>query len=112
MAGAEARYAAEAGKAEPEAAPAAEPEPEPGPEADQAGIYAEIHEDLAAIGEGIRELSARMDAEDARRAEAQRAMNEPAVWQQPEYQAQAEATLEPSWEPGEAMADMDFEAEI
>ena len=24
----------------------------------------------------------------------------------------AEATLEPSWEPGEAMADMDFEAEI
>ena len=65
-----------------------------------------------AIGEGIRELSARMDAEDARRAEAQRAMNEPAVWQQPEYQAQAEATLEPSWEPGEAMADMDFEAEI
>ena len=52
VAGAEARYAAEAGKAEPEA------------------------------------------------------MNEPAVWQQPE------ATPEPSWEPGEAMADMDFEAEI
>jgi hypothetical protein len=40
------------------------------------------------------------------------AMNEPAVWQQPESQAQAEATPEPSWEPGEAMADMDFEAEI
>ena len=58
VAGAEARYAAEAGKAEPEA------------------------------------------------------MNEPAVWQQPESQAQAEATPEPSWEPGEAMADMDFEAEI
>jgi hypothetical protein len=110
---AEARYAAEAAKAEPEAAPAAEPEPEPGPEADQAEIYAEIHEDLAAIGEGNRELSARMDAEDARRAEAQQeAMNEPTVWQQPESQAQAEATPEPSWEPGEAMADMDFEAEI
>jgi conjugative relaxase-like TrwC/TraI family protein len=109
VAGAEARYAAEAGKAEPEAAPAAEPEPEPGPEADQA----EIHKDLAAIGEGNRELSARMDAEDARWAEAQQeAMNEPAVWQQPESQAQAEATPEPSWEPGEAMADMDFEAEI
>jgi hypothetical protein len=110
---AEARYAAEAAKAEPEAAPAAEPEPEPGPEADQAEIYAEIHEDLAAIGEGNRELSARMDAEDARRAEAQQeAMNEPTVWQQLESQAQAEATPEPSWEPGEAMADMDFEAEI
>ena len=40
------------------------------------------------------------------------AMNEPAVWQQPESQAQAEATPEPSGEPGEAMADMDFEAEI
>jgi hypothetical protein len=100
---AEARYAAGAGKAEPEA------EPEPGPEADQAEIYA----DLAAIGEAIRELSARMDAEDARRAEAQQeAMNEPAVRQQPESRAQAEATAEPSWEPGEAMADMDFEAEI
>ena len=58
MAGAEARYAAGAGKAEPEA------------------------------------------------------MNEPAVWQQPESQAQAEATPEPSGEPGEARADMDFEAEI
>ena len=113
VAEAEARYAAEAGKAEPEAAPAAEPEPEPGPEADQAEIYTEIHEDLTAIGEGIRELSAQMAAEDARRAEAQQeAMNEPAVWQQPEYQAQAEATPEPSWEPSEAMADMDFEAEI
>jgi len=40
------------------------------------------------------------------------AMNEPAVWQQPESQAQAEATPEPSGEPGEARADMDFEAEI
>jgi hypothetical protein len=36
----------------------------------------------------------------------------PAAWQQPESQAQAEATPEPSWEPGEARADMDFEAEI
>ena len=53
VAGAEARYAAEAGKAEPEAA-----------------------------------------------------------WEQPKSQAQAEATPEPFWEPGEAMADMDFEAEI
>jgi hypothetical protein len=51
-----------------------------------------------------------MDAEDARRAEAQQeAMNEPAAWQQPESQTQAEATPESSWEPGEAM---DFEAEI
>jgi hypothetical protein len=41
-----------------------------------------------------------------------KARNEPAVWQQPESQAQAEATPEPSWEPREAMADMDFEAEI
>jgi conjugative relaxase-like TrwC/TraI family protein len=36
----------------------------------------------------------------------------PAAWQRPESQAQAEATPEPSWEPGEAVADMDFEAEI
>jgi len=35
-----------------------------------------------------------------------------AAWEQPKSQAQAEATPEPSWEPGEAMADMDFEAEI
>jgi hypothetical protein len=40
------------------------------------------------------------------------AMNEPAVWQQPESQAQAEATSAPSWKPGEAITDMDFEAEI
>ena len=40
------------------------------------------------------------------------AMNEPTVWQQPESQAQAEAIPGLSWEPGEAMADMDFEAEI
>jgi conjugative relaxase-like TrwC/TraI family protein len=49
-------------------------------------------------------------AEDRYAAEAGKAepgaMNESAVWQQPE------ATPEPSWEPGEAMADMDFEAEI
>jgi hypothetical protein len=50
-------------------------------------------------------------AAEAGKAEP-KAMNEPAVWQQPESQAQAEATPEPSWEPGEAMADMDFEAEI
>jgi hypothetical protein len=36
----------------------------------------------------------------------------PAAWRQPESQAQAEATPEPAWEPGEARADMDFEAEI
>jgi conjugative relaxase-like TrwC/TraI family protein len=94
----------------PETEPAAGPEPEAD---DQAEAYAEIHEDLAAIGKGIRELSARMDAEDARRAEAQQeAMERPAVWQQP----QAEAAMEPSWQPGEAAADteadMDMEAEM
>ena len=46
-------------------------------------------------------------AAEADKAEP-KAVNEPAVWQQPESQA----TREPSWEPGEAMADMDFEAEI
>ena len=50
-------------------------------------------------------------AAEAGKAEP-KARNEPAVWQQPESQAQAEATPEPSWEPREAMADMDFEAEI
>jgi conjugative relaxase-like TrwC/TraI family protein len=92
------------------------PEPEPEPEAGtepEAAMYAEIHEDLAAIGEGIRELSARMDAEASRRAEAQQeAMLRPAVWQQPEAQAQAEAAAEPAWQPAETQADMDFEAEI
>jgi hypothetical protein len=52
----------------------------------------------------VAEAEARYAAE-AGKAEPE-AMNEPAVWQQPE------ATPEPSWEPGEAMADMDFEAEI
>jgi hypothetical protein len=93
--------------------PQASAEPEAGPD-----VYTEIHEDLAAIGDGIRELSDRMEAEDARRAEAQQEMlNEPSPWQQPE--AQAQAGLEPSWQPGEAVADtseaaadMDMEAEI
>jgi hypothetical protein len=35
-----------------------------------------------------------------------------AAWEQPKSQAQAEATPKPSREPGEAMADMDFEAEM
>jgi hypothetical protein len=71
-----------------------------------------IREDLQAIGEGIRELSAQMDAEDARRHEAQQeAMLRPAAWQQAEAQAQAEAeaAAEPSGQPGEAMADMEAE---
>jgi hypothetical protein len=97
-----------------------EPEPESGhdepePEAaDTAAMYAEIHEDLAAIGDGIRELSARADEEASRRAEAQQEiLNEPSPWQQP--QAQAEAAAEASWQPGEAVADdteADMEAEI
>jgi conjugative relaxase-like TrwC/TraI family protein len=90
--------------------PAAESDPEA---ADTAAMHAEIHDDLAAIGEGIRELSDRMEAEAARRAEAQQeAMLRPAVWQQPEAQAQAEAAAEPAGRPAEAQADMDFEAEI
>jgi hypothetical protein len=44
-------------------------------------------------------------------AEAGKAEPE-AAWEQPKSQAQAEATPQPSWEPGEAMVDMDFEAEI
>jgi hypothetical protein len=93
-----------------------EAEAEPAPD-DRAAMYAEIHEDLAAVGDGIRELSARMDDEDARRAEARReSLGRPAAWQQP--QAQAEADLEPSWQAGEvreeaeASAEMDFEAEM
>jgi len=107
--------------AEAEARAGAQPAPEPGPEpeaGDMAGVYAEIAEDLQHIGQGIDELSARMDAEDARRAGAQREMlSEPAPWQQ--AQAQAQAALEPSWQAGEAVtdageaaADMDMEAEI
>ena len=99
----------------------AQPRPQPRsrrPSRIRRQVYAEIHEDLAAIGEGIRELSAQMEAEDARRAEAQQEMlSEPSPWQQPE--AQAQAGLEPSWQPGEAVADaseaaadMDMEAEI
>ena len=48
---------------------------------------------------------------EAQYAEAGKAEPE-AAWEQPTSQAQAEATPELSWEPGEAMADMDFEAEI
>ena len=51
------------------------------------------------------------EAEARYAAEAGKAEPE-AAWEQPKSQAQAEATPEPSWEPGEAMADMDFEAEI
>ena len=99
---------AEAGRAQ------AQPEPEPRPEAeaDPAAVYEEIHEDLQQIGRDIRELSDRMDAEDARRAEVRREIRD-------EPQAQAQAGLEPSWQPGEAVAepaeaaaDMDMEAEI
>jgi len=111
------RRETEAGKGR--AGPGACPEPEAGPEPEAApepDVYAEICEDLAVVGEGIRELSARMDAEDARRAEAQQeAANEPSARQQP--QAQAEAAVEPSWQPGDAVADAseavaDMEAEI
>jgi len=67
-------------------------------------------------GEREAEFRARLpqivaEAEARYAAEAGKAEPE-AVWQQPESQAQAEATPERSWEPGEAMADMDFEAEI
>src|SRR5207253_2597723 len=51
------------------------------------------------------------EAEARYAAEAGKAEPE-AAWEQPKSQAQAEATPEPSWEPGEAMADMEFEAEI
>jgi len=51
------------------------------------------------------------EAEARYAAEAGKAEPE-AAWEQPKSRAQAEATPEPSWEPGEAMADMDFEAEI
>ena len=51
------------------------------------------------------------EAEARYAAEAGKAEPE-AAWEQPKSQAQAEATPEPFWEPGEAMADMDFEAEI
>jgi hypothetical protein len=51
------------------------------------------------------------EAEARYAAEAGKAEPE-AAWEQPKSQAQAGATPEPSWEPGEAMADIDFEAEI
>jgi len=51
------------------------------------------------------------EAEARYAAEAGKAEPE-AAGEQPKSQAQAEATPEPFWEPGEAMADMDFEAEI
>ena len=88
-----------------------EPEPETEPEPEAAGeVYAEIREDLAAIGKGIGELSAQMEAEDARREQAQQeAMAEPAVWQEPEAQAEPETEIEAS---ADAEADMDMEAEI
>ena len=105
----------EAARSETEAGPTqAQPEPEPRPEAepDQAAMYEEIHEDLQQIGRDIRELSDRMDIEDARRAEVRREIRD-------EPQAQAQAGLEPSWQPGEAVAEpaeaaagMDMEAEI
>jgi conjugative relaxase-like TrwC/TraI family protein len=81
------------------------------PEADDsAAMYAEIHDDLQHIGRQIDELSAQMEAEDARRAEAQaEAMNEPAVWQEPE--AQAEPEIEAAAD-ADATPDMDMEAEI
>ena len=56
----------------------------------QVATYAEIREDLQFISQGIKELSARMDAEGARRAAAQQeAMNEPAVSGVAQSQAKA-----------------------
>ena len=91
----------------------AEPEPEPeGPQL--TGVYAEIGEDLQHIGRQIDEMSARMDAEDARRAEARQ------EWlarrsAERQAQAQAETALEPSWQPGTAgdrsLPEADYEAE-
>ena len=89
---------------------------------DQAGRVAQAGEDRqephVETGEEFRarlpQIVAGAEARYAAEADTAEleAMNEPAVWQQPESQAQAEATPGPSWEPGEAMADMDFEAEI
>jgi hypothetical protein len=94
-----------------------EPEPKAGPEPEaegQAAVYAEIHEDLQYISRAIGELSARMDAEDARRAEArQEWLARPSSGRQ--AQAQAETALEPSWQPGTAgdrsLPEADYEAE-
>jgi hypothetical protein len=90
-----------------------EPEPEPEPD-----VYAEMHEDLAAIGDGIRELSAQMDAEDARRErEREEYLRGPAPWEiQAQARAEAQAAAEVSWQPGEHggghQAEADMEAEI
>ena len=90
-------------------------EPEPEPEADDtAAMYAEVHEDLAAIGRGIRELAAQGEEAAAKRAEAyEENLRRPPAWQ-----PQAQPSLEPSWQHGEAArhseaeAEADFEAEI
>jgi len=63
-------------------------------------------ERVARAAESAQEQQLRREREAEFRARL------PAAWQQPESQAQAEATPGPSREPGEAMADMDFEAEI
>jgi hypothetical protein len=94
-------------QAEPEPEPEAEPEPAT---ADRDALYAEIHEDLTRCSRHIDELSARMDEEEARRAEAhEEILRQPPVWQ-----AQAEPSLEASWQPGDTShyeADTDAEAE-
>jgi len=86
--------------------------------ADRAAMYAEISQDLAAIGEGIRELAAQGEEAAASRAEAyEEILREPAAGRQPQAQAQAEP--DPSWqagdavsEAGQAAADIELEAEI
>ena len=97
-----------------------EPEPETDPEAaGRAAMYAEIHEDLAAIGDGIRELAAQVRGGRARRAEAQRGdPEEPARGSRPRLRRRP-GGREPSWQAGsadpdagQAAADIDMEAEI
>jgi conjugative relaxase-like TrwC/TraI family protein len=94
-----------------EAEPEAEPEPEPEPELTERDVSAEIHDDLAHCSRQIDELSARMEAEDARNAEAhEEILRQPPVWQ-----AQAEPSLEASWQPRNAShyeADTEAEAEL
>ena len=83
------------------------PEPEPEADADpqaadRAAMYAEISQDLAAIGEGIRELAAQGEEAAASRAEAyEEILREPAAGRQPQAQAQAEP--DPSWQAGDAV---------
>lgn len=90
-------------------------EPQP---AELTGIYAEIHEDLQAVTEGIRELSAQMDAEDARRErDREEYLRGPAPWEaQAQARAEAQAAAEATWQPGEHgddhQAEADLEAEI